>query len=152
MKQLSIFELIEPDYCETCLYCEDCRAYNIDRFQSCIKGSNYISKEAPQFPESDFAEIVGYINNKLGLNFKKKDGILEKTSSDDPEPSNYYETKVKKGLRLTLSKGKFFPEVNNGAYFIGVGYDIYNRTGGSGPVDTVGEALDYFEDVLNKYK
>lgn len=107
---------------------------------------------APQFPESDFAEIVDYINNKLGLNFKKKDGILEKTSSDDPEPSNYYEAKVKKGLRLTLSKGKFFPEVYNGAYFIGVGYDIDNRSGGSAPVDTIGEALDYFEDVLSKYK
>lgn len=107
---------------------------------------------APQFPESDFAEIVDYINNKLGLNFKKEDGILEKTSSDDPEPSNYYEAKVKKGLRLTLSKGKFFPEVYNGAYFIGVGYDIDNRAGGSAPVDTIGEALDYFEDVLSKYK
>ena len=106
-------------------------------------------KAAPVFPGSDFSEVVEYINNRLGLNFQKKDG-LEKISSDDPEPSNYYEAKVRKGLRLELSKGKFSPDIYGGAYYIGVGYDISNGGGGS-PLDTVEEAIAYFEDKINKY-
>lgn len=107
------------------------------------------TEEAPKFPESDFSEIVDYINRELGLNFQRWDG-LEKTSSDDPEPSNYYEAKAKKGLRLSLSKGKFFPDVYGGAYYIGVGYDI-NHGGGGSPLDTVEEAIEYFRDKLDKY-
>lgn len=157
MKQLSIFDLIPDednkaaDICESCRYNENgCCSYDEPLGRYCVEGDAYELK-APQFPESDFAEIVDYINKKLGLNFQRRDGILEKSSSDDPEPSNYYEAKVKMGLWFSLSKGKFFPEVYNGAYFIGVGYDT-SKGGGSSPVDTVGEALDYFEDVLSKYK
>ncbi len=144
MNQISIFELIEPDYCETCLYCEDCRAYNIDRFQSCINGSNYISKEAPQFPESDFAEIVGYINNRLGLNFIRSDWQPEGDKA-------YYHCKVNKKLKLDLSKSRFAEGVNDEREYIGVGYDISNGGGGS-PLDTVDEAIAYFRDKLEKYK
>ena len=101
-------------------------------------------EEAPQFPESNFAEIVNYINNKLGLNFIRSDWQPEGDKA-------YYHCKVNKNLKLDLSKSRFAEGVHNEAEFIGVGYDISNG-GGSSPVDTVGEALDYFEDVLNKYK
>mgnify|MGYP007115408276 CR=1 FL=1 len=161
MKQLTFFDLIPDednkaaDICESCRYNENgCCSYDEPLGRYCVEGDAYelkVPETAPQFPESDFAEIVDYINKKLGLNFQRRPGILEKTSSDDPEPSNYYEAKVNKKLRLELSKGKFFPDVYNGAYFIGVGYDI-NNGGGSSPVDTIGEALDYFEDVLSKYR
>lgn len=104
------------------------------------------TEEAPKFPESDFAEIVAYINNKLGLNFQRRDG-LEKTSSDDPEPSNYYEAKAKKGLRLSLSKGKFSPDVYGGAYYIGVGYST-PTAGRSAPVDTIEQAIAFFESSI----
>lgn len=68
MKQLSIFDLMpdNEDKCDSCLFCEDCYKFNVVRYESCINYSNYVPKdEAPQFPESDFAEIVDYINNKL---------------------------------------------------------------------------------------
>lgn len=98
----------------------------------------------PQFPESDFAEIVDYINNKLGLNFIRSDWQPEGDKA-------YYHCKVNKNLKLELSKSRFAEGVNDEREYIGVGWDI--KTGGGGsPVDTVGEALDYFEDVLSKYK
>lgn len=159
MNQLSIFDLIpeeeskEADICESCRYNEKgCCSYDEPLGRYCVEGSAYelkVPEKAPQFPEADFAEIVNYINRDLGLNFQRRDG-LEKTSSDDPEPSNYYEAKAKKGLRLSLSKGKFFPDVYGGAYYIGVGYDISNGGGGSA-VDTVEEAIEYLRDKLDKY-
>lgn len=145
--QLSIFDLIpdNEDKCDSCLFCEDCYKFNVIRFDSCINYSNYIPKvEAPQFPESDFAEIVNYINNKLGLNFIRSDWQPEGDKA-------YYHCKVNKNLKLNLSKSRFAEGVNDEREYIGVGWDI--KTGGGGsPVDTVGEALDYFEDVLSKYK
>lgn len=113
MKQLSIFDLIEPE-------------------------------EAPQFPEADFSEIVDYLNYKLGINFQLEDWSPGGVKA-------YYKCKASKKLRLSLSRSRFAEGVNDEREYIGVGWDISTGGGGS-PVDTVGEALDYFEDVLSKYK
>lgn len=115
----------------------------------CWDGLFPLKKAAPIFPESDFSEIVEYINEELGIKFIKKSGELEKLTDDDPEPDNYYEYK-KKGLRLELGKGKFFPEIYGGAYYISVGWDI-STGGGCSPVDTIEEAIRYFQLVLSKY-
>lgn len=94
------------------------------------------TEEAPKFPESDFAEIVAYINNKLGLNFQMRDGFKN--------PS--YEAKYKKA-RLFLSKGKFSPGVNGGAYYIGVSFET-PTAGRSSPVDTIEQAIDFFKSNI----
>ena len=152
MNQITIFDLIEenePFTCDTCRYNEKgCCSYNEPLGRYCVMGNAY-EKAAPVFPDSDFSEIVEYINEELGIEFKKADG-LEKVSEDDPEPDNYYEYK-KKGLRLELGKGKFFPEIYGGAYYISVGWDKTNE-GGSSPVDTIEEAINYFRLVLNKHR
>lgn len=154
MKQLTFFDLIpeeenkEADLCETCRYfVKGCCSYNEPLGRYCVMGDAYefkVPKEAPQFPESDFAEIVDYINNKLGINFIRSDWQPEGDKA-------YYHCKVNKKLELDLSKSRFAEGVNDEREFIGVGWDI-STGGGASPVDTVGEALDYFEDVLSKYK
>lgn len=154
MKQLTFFDLIpeeenkEADLCETCRYFEKgCCSYDEPLGRYCVEGDAYelkVPETAPQFPESDFAEIVDYINKKLGINFHPEEWKPGGVKA-------YYKCKVSKNLRLSLSRSRFSEGVHNGAEFIGVGWDI--KTGGGGsPVDTVGEALDYFEDVLSKYK
>ena len=153
MKQLSIFDIIPTDneafICDTCKHSiKGCCDYNEPLGRYCVNGDAY-EKAAPVFPDSDFSEIVEYINEELGIEFKRKVDILEKTSKDDPEPDNYYEYK-KKGLKLELGKGKFYPEICGGAYYISVGWDISNGGGGS-PVDTIEEAINYFRLVLSKY-
>lgn len=154
MKQLTFFDLIPDednkaaDICESCRYNENgCCSYDEPLGRYCVEGSAYelkVPEKAPQFPESDFAEIVDYINKKLGLNFIRSDWQPEGDKA-------YYHCKVNKNLKLNLSKSRFAEGVNDEREYIGVGWDI--KTGGGGsPVDTVGEALDYFEDVLSKYK
>lgn len=154
MKQLTFFDLIpeeenkEADLCETCRYfVKGCCSYNEPLGRYCVLGDAYefkVPETAPQFPESDFAEIVNYINNKLGLNFIRSDWQPEGDKA-------YYHCKVNKKLKLDLSKSRFAEGVNEEREYIGVGWDTTTGGGGS-PVDTVGEALDYFEDVLSKYK
>ena len=158
MKQLTFFDLIpeeenkEADLCETCRYfVKGCCSYNEPLGRYCVLGDAYefkVPEEVPQFPESDFAEIVDYIEKVLDIKFNKVEGP-EQTSEDDPEKFNYYEYK-KRGFRLYLGKGKFFPNVFGGAYYISVGYDISTGGGGS-PLDTIDEAIAYFKDKLEKY-
>lgn len=146
MKQLSIFDLIPDednkaaDICESCRYNENgCCSYDEPLGRYCVEGDAYelkVPETAPQFPESDFAEIVDYINNKLGLNFQMRDGFKN--------PS--YEAKYKKA-RLFLSKGKFSPGVNGGAYYIGVSFET-PTAGRSSPVDTIEQAIDFFNSNI----
>ena len=147
MNQITIFDLIEenePFPCDTCRYNEKgCCSYNEPLGRYCVMGNAY-EKAAPVFPGCDFSEVVEYINKRLDVNFQKVD------ESPDGD-KKYYEYKVRKGFRLKLSKGKFNPDINNGAYYIGVGYQMKSE-GGSSPLDSVEEAIEYFEDEINKHR
>lgn len=150
--QISIFDVLEPDPCETCKYYEDCRHYNIDRFQSCIEGSNYISKEVPEKEKptvegSDFSEIVEYVEERTGVHFVEDDlDIGEK---------HPHKCKVSKHLTFTLAKSRFFPDVHNGDLFISVGFEYKSPTipytGGGGPFMDVDSVVEFFKDKLERY-
>lgn len=149
MKQLTFFDLIpeeenkEADLCETCRYLvKGCCSYNEPLGRYCVLGDAYEFKppEAPQFPESKFAEIVEYINKRLDVNFQKVDKIPD----GDKE---YYEYKPNKHIKLELSKSRFFPEINEGREYIGVGFQTTKDgfSGASAPLDSVEEAIQWFE-------
>lgn len=93
---------------------------------------------APVFPGSDFSEVVEYINKRLDVNFQKVD------ESPDEE---YYEYKPNKHVKLELSKSRFDPEIYEGREFIGVGFETTKDgySGASAPLDSVEEAIEWFE-------
>ena len=141
---------IEPDPCLTCKYFEDCSHYNIDRYDSCIKGSNYIydpEKKKPTVEGSEFSKIVEYIESRTGLNFIEDDlDIGEK---------HPHKCRVHKYLTFTLAKSRFFPDVHNGDLFISVGFEYKSPTipytGGGGPFMDVDSVVEFFKDKLERY-
>lgn len=146
------FKAPEKDPCETCKYDEDCRNYNIDRYQSCINGSNYISKEAPEKEKptvdgSDFSEIVEYVEERTGVSFVEDDYMGKRNNS--------YKCKASKHLTLMLGLSRFYPEVNNGALFISAGFVFQSKqipyTGSSGPFEDVDKVVEFFNKTKEKY-
>ena len=142
VNQITIFDLIEenePFTCDSCRYNEKgCCSYNEPLGRYCVMGNAY-EKAAPVFPGCDFSEVVEYINKRLNVNFQKLKGCSD--------GSDYYEYKPSQKVRLTLSKGKFFPEICEGREYIGVGFNSTKDgySGASAPLDSVEEAIQWFE-------
>lgn len=101
------------------------------------------TEEAPQFPESDFAEIVDYLNYKLGLNFQR-----EKWATEYEREA--YSCKVNKRLRFTIARGRFDPDINGGAEYISCGWQTSTAGGGS-PIEDTQAAENYFASTIRAY-
>ena len=94
-------------------------------------------KAAPVFPGSDFSEIVEYIGQSLGIEFKPHD-----------KWEGYYIYKFKNGLKLEIHESRYSYPYRNGEPFISVGHD-YKLGGGGSPSDTIEQAIKYFKYVID---
>lgn len=158
MKQLTFFDLIpeeenkEADLCETCRYLvKGCCSYNEPLGRYCVLGDAYEfkppEKEKPTVEESDFSEIVEYIEERTGLHFVEDDF--------SGGAYNDYKCKVNKHLTFILGLGRFYPEVNDGALFIDAGFVFQSKqipyTGFSGPFDDVDKVVELFNKKKKEY-
>lgn len=102
------------------------------------------AKEAPQFPEADFAEIVDYLNYKLGIDFQREEWATE-------YEREAYSCKVNKQLRFTIARGRFDPDINGGAEYISCGWQT-SQAGGGSPIEDTQAAENYFASTIRAYE
>lgn len=85
-------------------------------------------------------EAVSYISEALGLEFKHNDDVEQWEAKKGP-------------FNLGVQYANFVPGINGGKRFIRCTINNKRiRAGGSAPLDTIEEAIEYFKERMEDFK
>ena len=95
---------------------------------------DWMPEEPPDINDIPEAEAVRMVGDRLGLKFEYDSFFKD------------YRAKIGK-IVLRLSYGHFFPEINNGALYLGADYK-YGTSGGGSPCHGINDAVNYLKNRI----